>query len=206
MKIPAFNVNKFAVSPLHKEIVVPAVAVATLAAATAHEKNNRDKAENLSTNLFVISSWNILKQLFTPILPVAAGLTIFTRSLQHHDKHDKAVSITKDSLWLACGMAASLIFKKIPPKLQYGGKLFELVRDASSFTIGAVLISPMVNKYAQTFFVDKFFPKMDEESQVQDRIADSKKKAHSYADRKMENKAELEKAQSDLARFSKPKQ
>lgn len=206
MKIPAFNVNRFSVNPLHKEVVVPAVAVATLAADTAREKNKEDKSEKLAANLFAISGWNILKQLFLPILPVAAGLTIFTRSLQHRDKHDKAESITKDSLWLACGVAASLIFKKIPPKLQYGGKLFELVRDASSFIIGAVLISPKVNKYAQTFFVDKFFPKTNSEEPVNDRITDSKKKADSFADRKMNNKAELEKAQADLARFNNPKQ
>lgn len=199
-KPPIFNKRP---SWVHKDIIVPVVAGTAIISSAAEKENEKEMQESLAGNLFVITTWNLLKQQKLPILGPLAAAGLFLRSLEGKKKREKAQIVSHDVIWLSSAMAASKIYDMMVPKIQETSKLIKFVRNLSGFTIGALVVAPYINKVVQHYVIDKFFP--EEHENPVDPIAKEKHKANTAANKHMAEAEEIAQAKAKLAGYNKVK-
>jgi len=145
------------VSPLHRinlagrqlDILVPLGAVSAFFIEDAKYENEQKKIANLSDNMTNIFMSVILQKLKTVQFATIAAIAVGLRTLDKKNNNDKAASVIKDSLWLGCGLAVQKVLSKHLLTHNNRGPLgiFSFITNMCSFTIGALLISPIISNY-----------------------------------------------------------
>lgn len=150
---------------LHKDIIVPAIAIGSLFAEANKEEYQNARAHQLGNALTGSFLGVFFSNLDKGLLGVVGTSIVLIRSFDKKDKRDKISSIVKDSLWIGCGLAAQkLLSSKIFYRSHFKPKgVFGFLSEMSSFMVGSLLLSPVLNKFAHKYFVDPYFPKKDEQ-------------------------------------------
>ncbi|MFH0703174.1 MAG: hypothetical protein V2B14_06535 [bacterium] len=153
---------------LNKNLIVPALAIGSLFSMSEKNKDDLKKHTYLINNItgaclsvFLrnMKDYNWAKNDWS-MLPLAAVSTIAVRASGKETKYDKIASVIKDTVWLGCGLAFKALFsnKFWGPK---PSSVFGFLSDVCAFIVGAIVVSPVVNKFLIKNFLDPNVSKLD---------------------------------------------